>query len=240
MEWFTRIADAYRTVDPGAWVGAFRLLPVWAAAVAIATGLLLLLLGGGAPFRFLAGPVGALVGALTGPLVAARLGSTVEPRAIALGAAATLATLGFLVPQAVTFLTVGVLAGLLGGRLAGKDDWVLGFFPALLILGVVGLVLHRFFAAIVSSAVGAWLFCLGVLAAVRSLGAFSEAVAARPLGVVAAAVLFTVAGAVYQLAVRLSPEERAKRSGERVRAKKREAEDEALEKRWGKFGGDDE
>ena len=50
--------------------------------------------------------------------------------------------------------------------------------------------------------------------------------------------LFAVAGAVFQLFVRLSPEERARLSDEKRRAKKRRSEQKAVEERWANYSKD--
>ena len=55
----------------------------------------------------------------------------------------------------------------------------------------------------------------------------------QPWGVIIAAGLFALAGSVYQIAVRPSPEEMDKIRAEKERLKLRKAEQQALEKRWG-------
>ena len=56
--------------------------------------------------------------------------------------------------------------------------------------------------------------------------------ASQPWGLIIAAGLFAMAGSVYQIAVRPSPEEAERQHAERQRLKLRKAELKATEKRW--------
>jgi hypothetical protein len=143
--------------------------------------------------------------------------------------------LGFLFPPSAIFLTVGVAVGLLAGQLAGPSDWLLGFLPAFLVCGTVASAFHRYVASVVSSAVGAWLLVIGLLAALHQAGGVVASVAAQPWGVVLAAAFFAVAGAVYQIAVRPTPEEALRLKQERARVKQKVEEKRALEKRWAHY-----
>ncbi len=233
MEGFIQALKAYQTFNPPGWVGIYRLLPMWAGILCCVFGLCLLLFGGGRSFRFVAGPVGALIGLMWTPVITSRFGlPELDPR-MPTFAAAALAMLGFLFPPVVTFLGVGIPLGLLAGKLAGPSDFLLGFIPTLLIGGLVGAILHRFVGAIVASAVGAWVLVIGALAALHEVGGLMTAVAQQPWGVIIAAALFAVAGSVYQIAVRPSPEEMERIRAEKERLKLRKAEQKALEKRWG-------
>jgi large-conductance mechanosensitive channel len=184
-------------------------------------------------FRAVAGPVGAVLGLVWTGAVTQKLGLTdLDPR-LPTFVAAALMIVGFLFPPAITFLGVGVPLGLVAGQVAGPGDFLLGFAPGFIIGGLVGALLHRVVSALVASAVGAWVLVIGALAALHQFGGVVNAVASRPWGVILAAVLFAVAGAVYQLAVRPSPEESDKARAEREQQKLRQAEQRALEKRWG-------
>ncbi len=97
----------------------------------------------------------------------------------------------------------------------------------------MGAVLHRVVGAVVASLVGAWLLIIGALAALHQFGGLVAAVANQPWGVLIAAALFALAGSVYQIAVRPSPEEQERLRAEKERLKLRKAEQKALEKRWG-------
>jgi hypothetical protein len=232
VEAFIQALKAYQTFNPQGWVGVYRLLPMWAGILCCALGLLLLFFGGGRVFRLVAGPVGTIIGLTWTPLIAAHFGMTeVDPRLPSLVAAA-LALLGFVVPPAMAFLGVGVPLGLLAGQFAG-DDFMLGFVPTLLISGLVAAILHRTVGSIVSSALGAWLLVIGALAALYQFVGLVATVANKPWGVIIAAGLFALAGSVYQIAVRPSPEEAEKIAAEKQRLKMRKAEQKALERRWG-------
>ncbi|MFP2963453.1 hypothetical protein ACLEPN_38365 [Myxococcus sp. 1LA] len=232
MEGLLQALGAYQTFNPPGWVAIYRLLPMWAGIVCCVAGVTLLVAGGGKMFRVLAGPIGAVLGLLWTPILVMKLGLPDVTR-MATIAAAVLMALGFLLPTAITFLGVGVPLGLLAGQIAGQQDFLLGFAPGFIIGGLVGAMLQRAVAAMVASAVGAWMLVIGALAALHQVGGVVQAVASKPWGVIIAAGLFAVAGAVYQLAVRPSPEEADKLRGERERLKQRQAEQHALEKRWG-------
>lgn len=235
MEAFIQALKAYQDFNPSGWVGIYRLLPMWGGIVLCALGLIMLLVGGGRAFRLVAGPVGALIGLTFVPLVATKFGINLSdydarlPSAVA----AVLAVVGFLAPPAISFLGIGLPLGVLAGTLAGPQDFLLGFIPTLLIGGLVAAILHRVVSSIVSSTVGAWLFVIGSLAALHQFGGLVAAVANQPWGVIIAAGLFALAGSVYQIAVRPSPEEMDRIRAEKERLKLRKAEQRALEKRWG-------
>jgi hypothetical protein len=233
VEGFDQVLKAYQEFNPRGWVSLYLLLPMWAGIVCCALGLLLLLFGGGRAFRLVAGPVGALVGLVMTPVVAPKLGMTSMDARLPSLAAAAMAVLGFAFPPSIAFLGVGVPLGLLAGQLAGPADFFLGFVPTLLISGLVAALLHRVVGAIVSSVVGAWLLVIGALAALQSFRGLVTAMATQPWGVIIAAALFALAGSVYQIAVRPSPEEADRLRAEKERLKRRRDEEKALERRWG-------
>ncbi len=233
MEGFLQALKSYQSYNPSGWVGIYRMLPMWVGVVVALVGLVLLLAGGGKLFRVVAGPVGAVLGLVWTSAVTLRLSlGELDPRLPTLVAAALMA-LGFLFPPAITFVGVGVPLGLLAGQIAGPGDFLLGFGPGFIVGGLVGAFLHRQVSGIVASAVGAWLLVIGALAALHQLGGVVEAVASRPWGVIIAALLFALAGSIYQIAVRPSPEESEQQKAEKQRLKQRLAEQQALEKRWG-------
>ena len=232
MEGLIQALGAYQTFNPSGWVAIYRLLPMWAGVVCCVVGVTLLVAGGGKMFRVLAGPIGAVLGLLWTPILVTKLGLPDVARLSTI-VAAVLMALGFLLPTAITFLGVGVPLGLLAGQIAGQQDFLLGFAPGFIIGGLVGALLQRAVAAMVASSVGAWLFVIGALSALHQVDGVVQAVASKPWGVIIAAGLFAIAGAVYQLAVKPSPEEADKLRFEKAQLKQRRAEQHALEKRWG-------
>ncbi|HEX8434573.1 hypothetical protein [Archangium sp.] len=232
MEAYLQALKAYQTFNPSGWVAIYRLLPMWAGLVSCAVGLTLLLFGGGRLFRLIAGPMGALIGLGWTGMLTAKLGLPLDPR-LPTAAAALLALVGFLFPPAVIYVGVGVPVGLLGGEIAGPSDYLIGFVPGFILGGVVAVVLHRPVSAILASALGAWLLVIGALAALHPFTGMVTAMARQPWGLIIAAGLFALAGSVYQIAVRPSPEEAERQQAERQRLKERKAEQRALEKRWG-------
>jgi hypothetical protein len=235
VEALLQALKSYQEFNPQGWVGIFRILPMWAGIACCALGLVLLLMGGGRAFRLVAGPLGALIGVAWTAVIASKFGlppGSYDPR-LPSAVAVLLAIVGFLAPPGITFLGVGIPLGLIAGQLAGQQDFLLGFFPALLLGGMVGAFLHRPVGAIVSSALGAWLLVIGALASLHQFGGLVTAVANQPWGVIIAAGLFALAGSVYQIAVRPSPEEMDRIRAEKERLKVRKAEQKALERRWG-------
>ncbi|WP_434382843.1 hypothetical protein [Melittangium boletus] len=232
MDAYIEALKAYQTFNPAGWVALYRVLPMWAGIVCGALGLVLLLMGGGRLFRLVAGPLGALIGlAWTGVLLARFSLNGMDPRLPTL-AAAVLAAVGFIFPPAIIYLAVGIPLGLLGGEIAGPNDFILGFAPGLILGGLVAVVLSRPMSAIISSCLGAWLLVIGGMAALHHFSGLVGALARQPWGIVLAAALFAVAGSIYQILVRPSPEEVEKQQAERQRLKKRKEEQRAMEKRW--------
>lgn len=238
MDAYLEALEAYRRFDPAGWVAIYRLLPVWAGLVCCWLGLGLLLLGGGRAFRAVSGPLGALIGLAWTGLLLTKLGVAGDSRLPGL-AAASLAVLGFVFPPAVLSLGVGIPVGLLGGTIAGPSDFLAGFTPGFILGVLAALVLHRHMSAIIASLLGAWLLVLGTMAALHRSGGLVNAMASQPWGLLTAAGLFAIAGSIYQIAVRPSPEEAGRQQAERQRLKARQAELSALEKRWSAPRGDE-
>ncbi len=238
METFFRNFEPYQRFDPAGWVNLFRIIPIWAGAVMIPAGVLMMLLGGGRMFRLVSGPLGAAVGLIWAPVLAAKLGFAPQADQVRIAATITIGGLGLLYPPAATFFAFGVPVGLMAGELVGANDWVLGFIPAFFFGGVLAMAAHRYVGALVSSLVGSWLLMLGLLAVTHPLTSMGESVAQQPWGVLSAAALFALAGCVYQLFVRLSPEAREALRSNRRLAKKKRAETEAIENRWANYSKD--
>jgi hypothetical protein len=195
-------------------------------------GLILLLAGGGRLFRLLAGPMGACMGLGWTSLLLAKFAlGGLDPR-LPGGIAAALAVLGFLFPPIIVYLGVGIPLGLLGGEIAGPNDFIVGFAPGVILGGLIGVVLYRQVSAILASCIGGWLLVIGAMAALHRFSGLVGVMARQPWGIVIAAGLFALAGSIYQIAVRPSPEEAERQRNERQRLKQRKAEQKAIEKRW--------
>jgi hypothetical protein len=234
----TQALEAYQRFDPPGWIDVYRLLPWWGGLLAMTLGLVMMTAGNGRLFRLAAAPLGALVALLWAPLLAIKLGYATNAKQITLFSAAALTALGLLFPPGALFFICGAPGGLLGGELAGASDWVLGFLPGFLVAGALGAAMHRVLGAVVSSLGGAWLLVLGLLAAAAPAGSLSASLAGQPWGCLIAAGLFAVAGTVFQLFVRLSPEERARLKDEKRRAKRRREDQKAVEERWANYSKD--
>ncbi len=234
MSFFQAFA-AYRALDPAGWVGIYRHVPAGAGVVAAIAGLALLLVGGGRAFRVVAGPVGALAGFAWAPGVAEKLGVTGLDPQVAAGAAVALGVLGLGFPPGAVFFAFGLPAGLAVGGFVARSDFMIGFAPAFLLVGAASAFFHRYVACVAASMVGAWLLLIGLLAALHQVGGVVGAVTAQPWGVILAAALVAIAGSVFQLAVRPSPEEAERRQVETAIAKRKAADQTALEERWANY-----
>ncbi|MFY0580449.1 hypothetical protein ACN28S_44975 [Cystobacter fuscus] len=232
MDAYLEALKAYQSFNPAGWVALYRVLPMWAGIVSGVLGLILLLAGGGRLFRVLAGPIGACIAlGWTGLLITRFSLGWTDPRLLNVIAAA-LTLVGFIFPPVIVYLGVGIPLGLLGGEIAGPNDFVIGFAPGLILGGLIGVVLYRQMAAIISSCFGGWLLVIGAMAALHRFTGLVGVMAKQPWGIVIAAGLFALAGSIYQIAVRPSPEEAERQRAERQKLKQRKAEQKALEKRW--------
>ena len=235
MEPLQNAFEPYRHVDPIGWVGVFRFMQPAVGGIAIALGVLMLLYGGRRLFRVVAMPLGALVATIWAVPLAQRLGVGGNFKQLSLVATLGMAGIGLLWPPAVIFFAFGIPSGLMGGQLAGANDWLLGFGPGFLVGGAIGVVLHRPVAAILSAAVGAWVAVLGAMAALHPFVGAVEWLAQNPVAVLTIAAIAALAGSVFQLFVRPSEEEAKKRKIEKALEKKKAQEQKALEERWAKY-----
>lgn len=201
----------------------------------MALGLFMLLFGRGQLFRIVAAPLGALIGSLWVPAVAAHFGSTMPASQVGLGASIGLAFLGALFPPGVIFFAFGMPIGLIAAQLVGPTDWLLAFLPGFIIGGAIGVVLHPVVSALISSVAGAWVLTLGLLAVLAPLLASVGSVAKNPVIVFSMAGCFAMAGAIYQLLVRGSADSVSRQKRERLLQRAKQKEDRALEKRWASY-----
>ena len=239
METFQRALEPYKHFDPAGWVGLFRFLPVWAGLLLAALGIGMLLRGGGALFRLVAGPLGLVIGQIwIGPL-AARLGFGTQQQQIALGASALLCVLGFAVPASTVFFGFGIPIGLMAANLAGPSDWLLGFVPAFIVGGALGVVLERPISVLLASLSGGWLTLIGLMTALSpAIGSLVERLAGVWPAAISVASCFAVAGFGYQMFVLPPPEKAAQLRREKLMAKRAASEKKAMEKRWANYTKD--
>lgn len=239
MEPLQRAFEPYRHLDPEGWVGLYRYLPLWGGLVCLGLGVLMLLFGGGRLFRLVAAPVGALVATLWAATLATRFGFQAHEKMIVTVATVALGAGGLLLPPVVLFFAFGVPTGLAVGTLVGNTDWLLGFAPGFMVGGALGVVLHRPVSAVLSAAVGGWVFVLGLLASVTPFTSVLSVLVSSPVTAVCLAGACALAGSVYQLFVRPAPEEAAEQKRQRVMEKKKKKEQADLERRWANYTGPD-
>lgn len=235
MEHLQNIFEPYRHLDPLGWVGVFRFLPVWGGLLAIAFGAVMTMFGGRQLFRLVAGPLGAIIATVWATPLAARLGFGGSLKQITLVATIVLFASGLLWPPVVVFFAFGVPAGLLGGQLAGANDWILGFGPGFLLGGAAGIALHRVVGSVLSAAAGAWVLVLGLMATLNPFVGGIGWLANNPVAVLAVAGCLTVAGGVFQLFVRPSEDEARAQKLEKTLARQRAKDQKAAEERWAKY-----
>lgn len=229
--WLAKL-EPYRHLDPAGWFGLAAKLPAWAAIALLGVSVGMVLFGGGRLFRLVAAPLGVFVAAVwLGPL-AARLGFPKAQAQVSAVGMVVLGLAGLASPPIVIFAAVGIPTGLLVGNLVGPTDWLLGFAPGFLFGGALGVVFGRTLGAVLSSLVGG----LGVLIALLALVGTDSAVGAtllrQPLVALCTAGLVGVAGVIYQLYVRPTPEEREAQRVASAQRKRLVADRKALEARW--------
>lgn len=236
METFLRGLEPYKHLDPQGWLGLFRLVPSWAGVILAAIGVVMLVRGGGALFRVVAAPLGLVIGQIwIGPL-AARLGFASMQQQIALGASAVLTGLGLAMPLTTVFFGFGIPIGLMAANIAGPNDWLLGFVPAFIIGGALGVVLERPVSALLASIFGGWLVLLGAMAALSPfIGPQVDQLASMWPAAISVAACLAVAGFGYQVFVLPPPEKAAQVRRERALAKQAADEKKQLEKRWASY-----
>lgn len=230
-QWLAKL-EPYRHLDPAGWFALAPKLPVWAACVLLGVSVAMVLFGGGRLFRLVAAPLGVFVAAVWfGPL-AARLGFPKAQAEASVGGMIVLGVAGLFSPPIVIFAAIGVPVGLLVGNLVGPTDWLLGFAPGFLFGGAMGVVFGRTLGAVLSSLVGG----LGAVVALVGLFGAESTVGAvllkQPVVAVCAAGLVGLAGVIYQLYVRPTPEEREAQRVASAQRKRLLAERKALESRW--------
>ncbi len=237
MDQLTRALEPYQHLDPHGWVGVYRFLPLWGGVTALAVGVLMAMFGGRRLFRLVAGPLGAFVGQAWAAPLTVRFGFGAYASQATLASTIILAGAGFVWPPIVVFFAFGVPAGLIGGQLAGHNDWILGFGPGFVLGGALGLVMNRLVGVILSAIVGGWVAVLGLMATLNPFTSLVSRVAGTPITVISLAACVALAGGVYQLFVRPTEEAAKARQVEDALAKRRAKEQKAAEARWNRYVG---
>jgi hypothetical protein len=197
------LADAlsvFRTPDPTAWLSVATRLSWPVATLAVVLGGFLLVAGGGKAFRFIAAPVGGLLGLLWGGALAGPIGLSESETALAISSAVLLFGIGALAPSVVVAIAFGAPVGLAFGGLVGNTGFLLGFLPAGLLAGAVAAVLHRPLRVLVAATTGAALMLIGLLRLLQGVPAVNDLARTHALWLLAAAGAVAFGGAVVQLA----------------------------------------
>ncbi len=234
MNQLQQALESYRHLDIAGWVAVYRLIPLWAGALCMVLGVLMMFFGGGRLFRLIAAPIGGVIGLLWAGAVATRFGFSDLKQQITTGSAIALAAIGLAMPPAITFIALGVPCGLIGGQLAGTNDYLLGFLPGFVAGGAMAVLLHRVIASIVSAAVGGWVLTLGLCATLSPFTGLVASLSGNPLTILAIAAFFALVGGIYQLFIRLPPEEREKQKADAFMKKKLAKERAEVDARWSK------
>jgi hypothetical protein len=220
-----------------AWLETAFLWPLWGACLAIFFGLCFLTLGQGVIFRFVTALIGAVIGFAWSKPVIAQL-SLPDFAGSEQVYAAVLGVIGLSIPEAVLFLVLAVPAAFASMTYLGLKNPLLGFVPAFLVGGAVGLILQNHIRAFVASALGAWMLVLGVLASLYRLKWVSQSVLETPWTVLGSIALLAVSGTLFQLSFQGKKQQRARRQAEKARLKTLADDKAALEEKWSSYSKD--
>jgi hypothetical protein len=196
-----------------------------------------LTVGQGVLFRFVTALIGAVIGLAWSKPVIAQLAlpdfaGSEQVYAVVLGA------VGLSIPEAVLFLVFAIPAAFASMTYLGLKNPLLGFVPAFLLGGAVGLILQNHIRAFVASALGAWMLVLGVLASLYRLEWVSQSVLGSPRAIWGAIVFLTLAGTLFQMSFQSKQRWRARRKVEKARLKTLAEDRAALERKWASYSKD--
>lgn len=228
--------EPFHRLDPAGWFAWRSLLSPTAALVLVVAGLFCLAVGAHEKlFRFVACPLGILLGIALTPAVVGLLQSTRFPtRPVELALPVVLGLLAAIVPQTIAFVALGSIGALVGASVVADHELLVGALPGFFIAGVVGVVFSRFVDTFSAAAFGAILLVGGALGAwghgpLKLLGG---SVWVPPV----AAALLTAMGASLQLVAFANPDGRAAKRAEAQDAKQRAREDKERAKRFASYG----
>jgi len=228
---------AFGRLDPAGWFAWRGMLRPSGAYAAIALGLFCLGIGAKeGVFRFVAVPLGGLLGvALCPPILSMLHGTPVPAQAVALGVPAALALLSGFFPQTIAFVSLGAVGAAVARMFASDSELLITAVPAFLVVGVLGIIFARVFDTLAASVCGALLAVGGLMAAFPT-GPVHAVLAASVYGPVIAAALLAAGGAALQLVLYGNPEEIAARKAAAADAKARAKEDKARDKKLAAYG----
>ena len=231
-------ATGYGQWSLHAWLEtSLRHWPLWGALLAVVLGGCFLAIGQGFLFRFVTALVGAIIGlAWSKPMVTQLalpdFAGSEQVYAVLLGLA------GFSIPAAILFLIFAIPAAFASMSYLGLKSPLLGFVPAFLVGGAIGLIVQDYVRALVASALGAWMLVMGVLTSLYRLGWVSDKVIESPLAIGGAIVCLALGGTFFQMGLKGRQPGRTARKAEKARLKTLEEDKAALEKKWANYSKD--
>jgi len=211
--------------------------PLWGACLAMVLGAGFLARGQGFLFRFVTALLGVLIGVAWSKPVIAQLSlpdfaGSEQVYAVLLG------LVGFSIPEAVLFLVFAIPAAFASMTYLGLKNPLLGFVPAFLLGGALGLIVQNHVRAFVASALGAWMLVMGVLTTLYRLGWVSPQVLQNAWAIVGAIAFFTLGGTLFQMSFQGKHKWRSQRKAEKLRLKALAEDKAALEQQWAKYSKD--
>jgi predicted Rdx family selenoprotein len=196
-----------------------------------------LTVGQGVLFRFVTALIGAIIGLAWSKPVITQL-ALPDFSGSEQVYAAVLGAVGLSIPEAVLFLVLAIPAAFASMAYLGLKNPLLGFVPAFLLGGAVGLILQNHIRAFVASALGAWMLVMGVLASLYRLGWVSQSVLGSPRAILGAIAFLALGGTLFQMSFRGKQQWRARRKAEKTRLKTLAEDRAALERRWASYSKD--
>ncbi|MCL2178260.1 MAG: hypothetical protein FWC28_07100 [Proteobacteria bacterium] len=231
--WF-QWAMNYGQWNPQAWLETLLHWPFWGAVLATALGLCFLIVGQGFAFRLVMALMGALIGfAWSQPVI--RLLALPDFANSEQVYAVLLGIVGMSTPEAVLFLILAIPSAFACVAYLGLKNPLLGFVPAFLVGGAIGLILKNHIRAFIASALGAWMLVLGILAGLYQRGWISKRVLENPWAILTTIAFLTLGGTFFQMSFYGKKQQRAQRKAEKARLQTFAEDKAALEQKWSSY-----
>jgi hypothetical protein len=230
MERIAQFFGPLRTLEPSQWVLFADRFPRPVAIFLVVIGVAIALFASFQAFRFVAAPLGAIIGLQLGAMAAPFF--HVQPSLAAWVSAAVLGGLGGVLPPLLVFVVFGGVGAGLATRAVDADDFWLAFLPGFFVCGGASMFALRTVEAVVSGIVGGSLIVWGLIRLFGLTGTLSQ-VPSLALGLVGIACLASV---VFQLKVRPTPEEAEAGKARRAAEKRKKAEDRERMERFRAYG----